>query len=504
MMTMSKYCVQSFDIFDTLVARRSGSPQEVFHSVERKMGYYGFAQIRIKAEAELFRGGENYTIDSIYKLIVDRYGISAIHADYLRNAELQEEFAGLIPIAENCSRVQPDDLLISDMYLPMAFIKKVISEKCGLHFNPVYLSSHGKISGEVWKTIKEHYTILNHLGNNQKSDVDGPKSYDIPAEKTDAFKFTKIESYLMSEELGALARFVRAKRLAFWTKNDQARKLGSAQIEVNFPFLFTATLLLIRYSHHNKWKRILFSARDCYLWYRLFCEIATIVGLDVTATYFLTSRIARAFPSRDYLRYFEHSHSGAPAVVVDICGTGWSLKRLLQASKAVNTDIFLLHQIEDEKLVTQYESLGGMDNAYRVVKLTSKGNNNLAEALNTAPHSMIEDVREIDGNYFPVSAELREADGHRELIQLSHRVFEGALADIKDFDRGELLNMLSTVHTGHLMYLYNSMANYSEALSPIRAQQLAENGPAIQRLRHRSEMPSVQCVPKDHKAVVTD
>ncbi len=42
--------INSFDIFDTLIARFCVDPQEIFHHVERVTGWPNFAYYRQKAE----------------------------------------------------------------------------------------------------------------------------------------------------------------------------------------------------------------------------------------------------------------------------------------------------------------------------------------------------------------------------------------------------------------------------------------------------------------------
>jgi hypothetical protein len=51
----SKPEINSFDIFDTLVARRCVLPDEIFRLVERRTGYSGFAEVRKKKWKRLER-----------------------------------------------------------------------------------------------------------------------------------------------------------------------------------------------------------------------------------------------------------------------------------------------------------------------------------------------------------------------------------------------------------------------------------------------------------------
>ena len=54
----------------------------------------------------------------------------------------------------------------------------------------------------------------------------------------------------------------------------------------------------------------------------------------------------RAHPSPDYISYIASLCDGEPSVVVDICGTGWSLNRLVEYLPDPAPAIFLVHHLE--------------------------------------------------------------------------------------------------------------------------------------------------------------
>ena len=49
--------LKTWDIFDTLIARRCISPQNIFQIVEQAGKVHGFVQSRLLAERNLFTGG---------------------------------------------------------------------------------------------------------------------------------------------------------------------------------------------------------------------------------------------------------------------------------------------------------------------------------------------------------------------------------------------------------------------------------------------------------------
>jgi predicted HAD superfamily hydrolase len=121
---MTKVAVRSFDIFDTLVARRCVHPYNIFYFVEHRASHEGFTKMRILAERGI--SNQDYNLQAIYRAMQTLFNIDSARLAALMQMELEEEFANLIPIRENCLLVAPGDLLVSDMYLPMSFLRRVV------------------------------------------------------------------------------------------------------------------------------------------------------------------------------------------------------------------------------------------------------------------------------------------------------------------------------------------------------------------------------------------
>jgi predicted HAD superfamily hydrolase len=116
---MTKVAVKSFDICDTLVARRCVHPYNIFYFVERRSSHQGFTTMRVLAERKI--SDQDYDLQAIYRAMRTLFNIDSERLAVLMQMELEEEFANLIPICENCLLVSPGDLLVSDMYLPTSF-----------------------------------------------------------------------------------------------------------------------------------------------------------------------------------------------------------------------------------------------------------------------------------------------------------------------------------------------------------------------------------------------
>lgn len=204
---MTKVAVRSFDLFDTLVARRCVHPFNIFFFVERRSSHDGFAKMHVLAERKV--SDQDYDLLTIYRAMQAMDTIDSERLAALMKMELEEEFANLIPIRENCQLVTPGDLLVSDMYLPIPFLLRVVKQKCGLKFNQIYLTTHGKSRGTAWSTLSNKFAISLHLGDNPHSDIFMPEKHGIPARLTELSKLTETEQYLTDSGFEPLAWAVR-------------------------------------------------------------------------------------------------------------------------------------------------------------------------------------------------------------------------------------------------------------------------------------------------------
>lgn len=416
-----RQAVRSFDLFDTLVARRCGGPRAIFEMMEVRTGVTGLAQARAEAEARIF--DTPYTLADIYEEVCRSQSLPFASAASLGRLELALEWENLMPVVEHCAEVEAGDLIISDMYLPREFIGMVLKEVCGLPFNPVFLSSHGKRNGRVWQMLAPYFAISEHLGNDVVTDFASPQRHGVPARITLVTKFTPRETFLADHGLAPLANLIREARLTTWDGDAVRREAQLAQIQANFPLLFVASLRLAQMAEQRGWEALLFSSRDCYLWSQLYAVLAGVLGRPARSAYFFTSRVARANPSDSYLRYFDSLRACRRSVVVDICGTGWSTRRLIQHSPDPPTDQFLIHHVRDSNVERLYQQFGRITLPTPLYALTVEGDHHVWELLNFAQHPMVVDVIEMAGEFLPVFSEIRHDERRSAVIEAHHSAF---------------------------------------------------------------------------------
>jgi hypothetical protein len=318
--------IQSFDLFDTLVARRCFEPLAVFRNVEEKSGVLHFAARRHAVEMSMF-GRQAYGLEEIYALLIAERLITEHQAQVLKAMELEEEWEMLFPIAEIISHVKPDDIIISDMYLPREFIERVLREKCGLD-NKLYLSNYGKHHRTIWPEIKDTHSIRAHFGDNWHADVVGASEAGIQPMFVSISKWNQSEEILRACGLEPYAHALRELRLETFHDDLPTLKAIQAQVAINLPLLLLGSFWINQTAKEFGADKILACARDSNLWNGILSsKHLARYGMPITH-YTSISRFACLAPSPDYEAYFL-SHLGRKNLLIDVVGTGRSLTTLI-------------------------------------------------------------------------------------------------------------------------------------------------------------------------------
>lgn len=331
----------TFDIFDTLIARRCVEPKNIFVEMEEQLKVPGFAKMRLTAERNI--ASSEYDFDDIYQELIKTFGVDPQAAEYLQAQEVEYELKNVIGIRENLEKIQDGDILITDMYLPRAVILKLL-KKAGLNKQVgLIISNGGKSTGEVWKQLNAKIEVDQHLGDNLESDVKSAMKNGIYANHFSASQFSAEEVNFLHDGLGQLARILRELRLRSISSNtsNQANEQILLQINRNIPILLILSVRLKQACKDKNINKLLFSSRDCFYLSELFQILNDRCGWKIPSEYFYTSRSCRFNPSEDYVQYVK-SISDADTMIVDLNGTGQSLIALYD-SIGEPRHTFLLH-----------------------------------------------------------------------------------------------------------------------------------------------------------------
>lgn len=192
---IDEYDVVSFDIFDTLLIRPYLRPEDLFYHVDEnyRQGSCHFMECRNLAfetaiRKETHEGCEEVTLAQIYQYIEPE-----CYKDY-GGIELKYEEAVLKPnpdmhkIYAYCRKQGKKILLISDMYLPKAFLEKVLRKNGITGYHAFYLSSESKKLKFTYSLYRYVLCMEDlkpeevlHIGDNEASDYQKPGLIGIEA-----------------------------------------------------------------------------------------------------------------------------------------------------------------------------------------------------------------------------------------------------------------------------------------------------------------------------------
>ena len=479
--------VRSFDLFDTLVARRCIHPHRIFEIAEQRLAAPGFAAQRIAAEAEVAQS--DYGLPQIYQALAARWPDFAPRIEDAMRLEIAIERENLFPIAEHVAEVEAGDLVVSDMYLPRPFVASLVRDTAGLRHATLVLTAHGKRSGRIWPALRRHREIGEHLGDNPVTDQRSPQAAGIPARLTSVAAPTPDEAAIAAQGLPRLAEAMREARLRSWHADAETRALQRLQAGANAPMLLLAAAWVLRRARQEGIARLLPSSRDCHLWTMPLTALAPRMAPGCAISYFYTGRLPRAFPSADYADYARRITAGGPAWILDLCGTGWSLQRLCEQAGLERTGILLIHRPE-MALRETYESFGATQGLVAPEAIIPPGaplNHTIVELANSAPHPTVLDMTRIGAMHMPVFAELREETRLTELRRAQEDAFAAASrilltpAVIEEAEAAPLDLLGQSVRL-----LFGAVAHHARALAPFAAAHRAEDTAVLRKLRDAS------------------
>ncbi|WP_455089715.1 hypothetical protein [Peptoanaerobacter stomatis] len=187
----------SFDIFDTLIARKIYEPNNIFKIVENillsKKIYIDFYKNRIDSFKEC---GKYADIDDIYKKFSEKIDSSYSHEiENIKKLELDIERkffykrSKIVCLLKSLKKYGKKIFLISDMYYTENILKDVLSHLGINEYDYIFVSCEEKAEKEEGSLYKKYLNYLKennlngkllHIGDNIIADVEFAEKYDIP------------------------------------------------------------------------------------------------------------------------------------------------------------------------------------------------------------------------------------------------------------------------------------------------------------------------------------
>ena len=326
---LSRFKVVSFDVFDTLIHRSVYRPTDVFAVIAAQLRHsefgllypdiaHNFAVKRIEAESEararLMAINDTYEVrlDEIYAVLSEHLQLTEAQCHYLQNLELERELQlchpnpvmqALFPLAGQNGR---QIVLCSDMYLPSAFIEKLLTQ-CG-YAKPYTLLVSGeqrksKHEGSLFTEVQYRFSVqphdVIHFGDNPHSDVRMAQQTGVKPELFD-YLLHRIEpqlrmpvAYIEKDNpihaltVGGIRQRLMMQSSDFW------EDIG---LQVFGPLFLGKILWITQLARQNRIERMLFFARDAYLLHQIFARYSALLpGIELKYCYF--SRAALLLPS---------------------------------------------------------------------------------------------------------------------------------------------------------------------------------------------------------------
>ncbi|WP_312518717.1 hypothetical protein [Anaerospora sp.] len=314
-----KHDIISFDIFDTLVMRKVLYPHDIFELVSRNMQSEfkdDFVKQRIDAERDL-SVDTIPTLCEIYARIQENTGISTELSDQLMQNEIDTDKSVLVPrkkmtdIFNFAITSEKKVYLISDMYLPRNLLEEILENLGIVGYQDVFISCEYRTSKSqnLYKVFKEKIQGQSylHIGDNLDIDgtyaqINGIDSFHIYSAgdmlEISAYKNVLGQAETLDERILTGMFLAKVFNDPFALYKSEGRMTINNAYDMGYLFiapLITAFMVWLVQKVKMGYDKILFSARDGYIFNKLYDSIGEPEKRSLNLPqniYFLISRMS--------------------------------------------------------------------------------------------------------------------------------------------------------------------------------------------------------------------
>jgi FkbM family methyltransferase len=253
--------INSYDIFDTIIGRLCYKGTEIFEIIEINKKISNFKNNRILSE------NKSKTFDEIYIKMQNIY--KDINMEEIKKYEIFLEKELSFPINKYLNIIEKNDLLVSDMYLPMEIISNLINKHKIIN-NKIYVSISDKKNETFWIKMKDKNIIAKHTGDNYISDYQNPLKYNISATHINNVDLNNIENEFTKLNKN-YAYLIRAVRMSFDDfSNNHMNYMKDLFCEFVLPFLILISFKIKTIFNKLNIDNIIFLSRDGYWFYEMY------------------------------------------------------------------------------------------------------------------------------------------------------------------------------------------------------------------------------------------
>ena len=317
---LSEYSVISFDVFGTLIFRPFSDPADLFYILGEKFGILDFRSKRILAERRARE--KKYKKEKHYEVTLEEIWnelslVTSIDPEKGMETEIETELSlcyanpFMLKVWNGLKEKGRKLIIISDMYLPEAVIRRILEKNGITGAERIYISnSHNinKYEGRIYKKVLDDIGAnekLIHVGDDPRSDVLMAKNAGI-----DVVHYPQTGRYDllyrphdMSPIVGSAYRGIVSNHIY----NCSARY--SPEYEYGYIYGGLFVLGYCRFIHEeflkNKYDKVLFLSRDG----DILKQVYDLLFPEDSTSYALWSRKASiklmaAHDTEDFLRRF--------------------------------------------------------------------------------------------------------------------------------------------------------------------------------------------------------
>lgn len=322
-----RYDVISFDIFDTLLMRKSVNPDDLFDITELRLKKeknidIQYKKVRKKAEKNLRKGHTkaDYSIDDIYEEFAKIAGVSCDKCETIKLMEVDTESKYLVPrkamVDAFDSIVKAGKkkvVLISDMYLTSKFLEPILKKNGIEGYDELIISCEKqarKEDGTLWDAfINENQgKELMHVGDNDLSDTQIPGDKGVYAHHVlsakELFYLTNIGRVYRKQEMTPIDSVAMGLILNKYFNNPYGINVSKFNIKISKPEELGYAVIgpivcdymtwAVRQAEEAGISKLLFLAREGYIFTKIYniMKVNTKHFDKMDGYYFYTSRRA--------------------------------------------------------------------------------------------------------------------------------------------------------------------------------------------------------------------
>lgn len=420
---MDGYDAISFDIWDTLIARKVLYPEDVFQIVEDKAGQQGivlenFSSVRHDAVFHVKYPNPNLT--EIYDALQEHTGITDEEKKILMQLEIQTEKEVVLPRRDMAElffyalKSGKKVTLITDMYLPETVMKELLETAGITEYGELFVScEYRQLKQEqLFSIYKEAVPAKNylHIGDNPNSDIAAAEQNGM-----DAVKIKKGLELLKESVFGKLPDMAEGWNekcmtglfcagmfnSPFITPDEQGRYIIESPEKEGA--LFIAPLVskfmvwLSEELGKDSYDGVLFSARDGYLLQKLYKIMNERMNKKLPpGRYFLSSR---------QLTVFTGIKEDKDIIWLSLVKFNGSKEELLRYRFCLSEDEIL----PEQEILSKQQIISGEETSEE--EMTGEKNLTATDYVLCHKDRIYDRVRELRGNYLEYMRELGLKEG---------------------------------------------------------------------------------------------